>query len=85
MRMKGVHAMSVSESVGKKPVNLTLSAALVQESRQYCGNLSAKVEEMLQNYVLAERQSTHGTRPLALMPMGIPRFEAQSCRNMTFT
>ncbi len=55
--MKGVHAMSVSESVGKKPVNLTLSAALVQESRQYCGNLSAKVEEMLQNYVLAERQS----------------------------
>jgi post-segregation antitoxin (ccd killing protein) len=41
----------------KKPVNLSLSEALVQESRAYCGNLSAKVEEMLQAYVAAERQS----------------------------
>lgn len=45
------------ESIGKRPVNLSLSEALVQESRTYCGNLSAKVEEMLQAYVLAERQA----------------------------
>ena len=29
----------------KKPVNLSLSDELVRESRSYCGNLSAKVEE----------------------------------------
>ena len=44
------------ESVAKKPVNLSLSETLVQESRSYCGNLSAKVEEMLQAYVVSERQ-----------------------------
>lgn len=49
--------MSASESTTKKPVNLSLSEALVQESRQYCGNLSAKVEEMLQAYVVSERRS----------------------------
>ena len=47
--------MSAFETTPKKPVNLSLSEALVQESRAYCGNLSAKVEEMLQAYVLSER------------------------------
>lgn len=45
------------ESVPKKPVNLSLSPALVQESCANCCKLSAKVEEMLQNDVLTERQS----------------------------
>lgn len=49
--------MSGIETSTKKPVNLSLSEALVQESRAYCGNLSAKVEELLQEYVLSERQA----------------------------
>ena len=40
----------------KKPVNLSLNEELVRESRLYCGNLSAKVEEMLEAYVLSQRQ-----------------------------
>jgi len=40
----------------KKPVKLSLSEALVQESRAYCGNLSVKVEEMLKDCVVSERQ-----------------------------
>lgn len=47
--------MSAPETTAKKPVNLSLNEALVQESRAYCGNLSAKVEEMLQAYVISER------------------------------
>ena len=43
------------ESIAKKPVNLSLSEALVQESKAYCGNLSAKVEDLLQAYVARER------------------------------
>ena len=58
-------AVSTFESTAKKPVNLSLSEALVQESRAYCGNLSAKVEEMLQAYVVAERQSRQQHRELA--------------------
>ena len=49
--------MSALESSAKKPVNLSLNEALVRESRAYCGNLSAKVEEMLQAYVEAQRQA----------------------------
>ena len=57
--------MSTFESNAKKPVNLSLSEALVQESRAYCGNLSAKVEEMLQAYVVSERQSRQQHRAQA--------------------
>lgn len=39
----------------KKPVNLTLNADLVRQARAMTGNLSAKVEELLTDYVLAER------------------------------
>lgn len=49
--------MTALESAAKKPVNLSLNEALVRESRAYCGNLSAKVEEMLQAYVDEERQA----------------------------
>jgi antitoxin CcdA len=44
------------EPTTKKPVNLSLNDALVHESRAYCGNLSAKVEEMLKDYVASDRQ-----------------------------
>lgn len=47
--------MPALSSAPKKPVNLSLSEELVRESRLYCGNLSAKVEEMLQAYVASER------------------------------
>lgn len=57
--------MPTSEPTVKKPVNLSLSEALVQESRAYCGNLSAKVEEMLQAYVVSERQSRQQHRAQA--------------------
>lgn len=57
--------MSSLESTVKKPVNLSLSEALVQESRTYCGNLSAKVEEMLQAYVVSERLSRQQHRQQA--------------------
>jgi antitoxin CcdA len=53
------------EITTKKAVNLSLNEALVQESRAYCGNLSAKVEEMLQAYVVAERQSRQHHRQQA--------------------
>ena len=49
--------MSSASLSPKKPVNLSLSEDLVLESRRYCGNLSAKVEEMLQAYVVSERQT----------------------------
>ena len=49
--------MTALESSAKKPVNLSLNEALVRESRAYCGNLSAKVEEMLPAYVDAQRQA----------------------------
>ncbi len=57
--------MSTIETTTKKPVNLSLNEALVQESRAYCGNLSAKVEEMLQAYVVSERQSRQQHREQA--------------------
>ena len=57
--------MSTFESTAKKPVNLSLSEGLVQESRAYCGNLSAKVEEMLLAYVVSERQSRQQHREQA--------------------
>lgn len=49
--------MSNPDITNKKAVNLSLSEALGQESRSYGGNLSAKVEDLLQAYVAFERQS----------------------------
>ena len=49
--------MPTLDTAAKKPVNLSLNEALVRESRAYCGNLSAKVEELLQAYVDAQRQA----------------------------
>ena len=47
--------MSALQKLQKKPFNLSLNAELVHESRAYCGNLSAKVEEMLGVYVAEQR------------------------------
>ena len=57
--------MSNPDITTKKAVNLSLNEALVRESRSYCGNLSAKVEEMLQAYVVSERQSRQHHRQQA--------------------
>ena len=57
--------MPALDANSKKPVNLSLNEALVQESRAYCGNLSAKVEEMLQAYVVSERQARQQHRQQA--------------------
>lgn len=48
--------MPTAPALNKKPVNLSLSEDLVKESRLYCGNLSAKVEDLLQAYVVLERE-----------------------------
>lgn len=57
--------MSILELKPKRPFNLFLNEALVQESRGYCGNLSAKVEELLQSYVDSERQARERHRQQA--------------------
>lgn len=62
--------MSVPTSALKKPVNLSLNDELVRESRAYCGNLSAKVEEMLQAYVAAERLARDAHRQQVQQAVG---------------
>ena len=57
--------MSNLEPSAKKPVTLSINEALVQESRAYCGNLSAKVEELLQAYVETERMARQTHRQQA--------------------
>lgn len=57
--------MFIPQSKAKRPINLSLNEALVQESRAYCGNLSAKVEELLQSYVVSERQTRQQLRQQA--------------------
>lgn len=57
--------MQVTDGSAKKPVNLSVNESLVQESRAYCGNLSAKDEEMLHAYVLSERQARQQQRQQA--------------------
>ncbi|MEY4285224.1 MAG: hypothetical protein RL111_1899 [Pseudomonadota bacterium] len=57
--------MSTLESSTKKSVNLSLNEALVKETRSYCDNLSAKVEEMLLDFVRQERQSRQSHRDQA--------------------
>lgn len=54
--------MSATTSALKKPVNLSRSDELVRDSRAFCGNLSAKVEEMLQASVVAERLARQSHR-----------------------
>lgn len=57
--------MPIPASKAKRPFNLSLNDALVQECRGYCGNLSAKVEELLQSYVVSERQRRQQLRQQA--------------------
>ncbi|PPU04609.1 type II toxin-antitoxin system CcdA family antitoxin [Xanthomonas arboricola] len=52
-------------SAQKKPLNLTINADLVSQARAMTGNLSAKVEELLADYVTNERDS-HSARALEL-------------------
>ncbi len=54
--------MSIPPSKAKRPINLFLNEALAQESRGSCGNLSAKVEELLPSYVASERQTRQQLR-----------------------
>ncbi len=52
-----MHHPAASEA-RKRPVNLSLNEQLVSEARALSGNLSAKVEELLTEYV----QREHGAR-----------------------
>ncbi len=49
----------------KRPVNLTLSEALVAEARTYTSNLSATMESLLADYVAAQRQAQRSRRQMA--------------------
>jgi antitoxin CcdA len=40
----------------KRPVNLTLSQAVVNDAKRFSDNLSATVEELLADYVVAQSQ-----------------------------
>ncbi|APO96516.1 type II toxin-antitoxin system CcdA family antitoxin [Xanthomonas vesicatoria] len=52
-------------SAQKKPLNLTINADLASQARAMTGNLSAKVEELLAEYVTKERDN-HSARALEL-------------------
>ncbi|MBK6866935.1 MAG: type II toxin-antitoxin system CcdA family antitoxin [Burkholderiales bacterium] len=54
-----MNTTTISEA-RKRPVNLTLNEQLVSEAKALAGNLSAKVEELLTDYV--ERE--HAARSL---------------------
>jgi len=54
-----MNTATISEA-RKRPVNLTLNEQLVSEAKALAGNLSAKVEELLTDYV--ERE--HAARSL---------------------
>ncbi len=42
-------------NANKRPVNLTLSEHVVSEAKNYTGNLSATVEELLTVYVVQQK------------------------------
>ena len=46
----------------KRPVNLTLNEQVVAEARMLAGNLSAKVEELLTDYVEREHSARQQRR-----------------------
>ncbi|NMI50485.1 plasmid maintenance protein CcdB [Xanthomonas hortorum pv. taraxaci] len=52
-------------SAQKKPLNLTINSDLASQARAMTGNLSAKVEELLAEYVTKERDS-HSARAVEL-------------------
>ena len=52
-------------SAQKKPLNLTINSDLAAQARAMTGNLSAKVEELLADYVTKERDS-HSARAMEL-------------------
>ena len=52
-------------AASKRPVNLTLNEGLVALARNYTGNLSATMEELLAAYVVQQQQAGEGRRHLA--------------------
>ena len=62
MHIKAVPTVHAPTSLFKRSVNLSLSDALVRESRADCGNPLAKVEDMLQTTVASERQALDAHR-----------------------
>ena len=56
---------SSSSSTRKRPVNLTLSHAVVNEAKLYSSNLSHTVEELLAEYVVNQKQARAGRQQRA--------------------
>jgi post-segregation antitoxin (ccd killing protein) len=47
----------VQASANKRPVNLTLSEGVVSQARNYTANLSATVEVLLADFVVAQQRA----------------------------
>jgi antitoxin CcdA len=55
----------VAEPTRKRPVNLTLSEALVTQAKTYTSNLSATMEELLTDFVAKQKQVQRARQQLA--------------------
>ena len=49
----------------KRPVNLTLNEALVEQAKAYTSNLSATTEALLTEFVALQQQAQHSRQQLA--------------------
>jgi len=57
--------MSTTVPVRKRPVNLTLNEALVEQARAYTSNLSATMENLLADFVAQQQQASRSRQQLA--------------------
>jgi post-segregation antitoxin (ccd killing protein) len=60
MRIKihsGVEMSRTQLSARKRPVNLTLNASLVEQAKTYSENLSATVETLLTQFIVAQQNA----------------------------
>ena len=53
------------EQSRKRPVNLTLSEALVTQAKAYTSNLSATMEALLSDFVASQQQAQRSRQQLA--------------------
>lgn len=54
-----------SASIRKRPVNLTINEALIAEAKIYTRNLSATVESLLAEFVIAQQSTQHNRQRVA--------------------
>ena len=57
--------MTTTAPMRKRPVNLTLNEALVEQARAYTSNLSATMESLLAEFVTQQQQAGRSRQQLA--------------------